>query len=171
MSASIIASMDMGAGTTTYLPATGTATVLVTDNDTPELQVTTTTPTITEGETAHFVITAPALQVAELEVRIAVQDSTGEFLTGLRLPTYATISAASSTATVSITTVRNPTGMTDGTISLSLPAVGQGPGYRLGQPSAATVNVLDDSAPTLSVADVTAERSGRATGVHPAAAG
>ncbi|MGI9252096.1 MAG: beta strand repeat-containing protein, partial [Pseudohongiellaceae bacterium] len=70
---------DDAAGTTTLLEALGT----ILDDDDTSVSITTSTPTINEGQDALFILTATAPQDADLTVNVSVTETGGEHALGL----------------------------------------------------------------------------------------
>ena len=120
-------------------------TLTITDNDTPEISITTDAPAVTEGEDASFTLTASPAPFADLSVKVTVAErgsfaSLGEI--GVRTVTV----GASGTAAFAVSTTDDSVDEANGSVTAT---VGGGSGYVAASPPAnsATVVVEDNDTP------------------------
>ncbi|MCY4068822.1 MAG: hypothetical protein OXE79_06935 [Acidimicrobiaceae bacterium] len=119
------------------------ATVAVTDNDTPEISIAATGGDITEGETAVFTVTADPAPAAALAVSFTV-NQLGDF--GIDGRTRTLTIPTTGSATLNVNTQNDNTDEPDGRIEATLLA---GTGYILDSNArSARVSVADDDTPT-----------------------
>ncbi len=122
------------------------ATVAVTDNDTPEISITATGGDITEGETAVFTVTADPAPAAALAVSFTV-NQLGDF--GIDGRTRTLTIPTTGSATLNVNTQNDNTDEPDGRIEATLLA---GTGYILDSNArSARVSVADDDVPVVSI--------------------
>ena len=105
---------------------------------------------VTEGSDAVFILTRTMDPSDELVVTFAVTG--GNAVLSDEPPTEVTFDADADTARVTLETVDDNTHEADANLTLTLtPATGADPAWVLGDPSAATVTVRDDDAPTVTL--------------------
>ena len=147
--------------------------VRIQDNDNPanpNVTITSGTSPVTEGTAATFTVTATPAPTAATSVSVAVTEETSgsqDFVTaGNEITHTVSIPASGSpnagTATLTIPTVGDTTQEPHGAVTA---AVNTGTGYTVGNPSSATVTVLDDDGtsapPEVSVRLMTGEGENR----------
>ena len=118
------------------------ATLTITDDDFPSITISGGSA-VTEGTAASFTVTADQAPVADLTVNLTVSDATGsDFVaTGNEGSKMVTITAGSTTATYSVTTVGDNAHEPNGSVTV---AVASGTGYTVGTTSSADVTVNDN---------------------------
>ena len=125
-----------------------TANVGVRDNDPPSVTIAAAAGSVTEGDNAVFIVTRTAGDLAPpLTVRLSVTEE-GDVLSGTA-PTEARFTAGSSTATLRVATRDDTSEEADGRIRVTL---AEHTGYRVAAPTTASVAVLDDDRPAVSIA-------------------
>ena len=105
----------------------------------PQVTITASPTTVTEGENATFTITADQPSVTNLTVNISITE-TAKMLNGTP-PSTITISAGYTTATLAVATEDDDIDEHASVVTAQLKA---GTGYTVGDPSSAKVFVLDD---------------------------
>ncbi len=117
----------------------------------PVITIAAASPSLSEGSTASYTITANPAPVSPLTVRLRVTDAPADSdfvaLHDEGSDTV-TIAVGSTTATYSVATVADSTDELDGPVTVRLVA---DDGYTVGNPSSASVTVNDDDLPTLRV--------------------
>ena len=137
---SVTATLQAGSGYT--VGSQSSATVVVSDNDVPEVSITAGNG-ITEGGTASFTITASPAPASPITVKVGVSEN-GDF----GASGAATVTLSGATATYTITTTDDSTDELDGSVTATLQA---GQGYTVGSQSSATVVVSDNDVPEVSI--------------------
>ena len=138
-----------------------TAAVSLVDNDVPALTISADAPSVTEGASAGFTVTASPAPGRNLTVSIGVTGA-GDRIGGTP-PSSVTLGAGATSAPLSIATVDDSVDGADGDIEVTLKG---GTGYALGSATSASVTVRDDDTRgvTVSTTAVTvSEASGTAT--------
>ena len=134
------------------------ATVTITDNDLPIVGMASVTPVVTEGAEAGFKLTVGRAQSADLDVKVSVDEITGDFLAdddkGERT---VTIPAGKTKATFTVPTVQNSTPEVNGFITLNLAPSPDD--YRLGPNGISIIIVKDNDTPTLTASSATASEA------------
>ena len=145
--------LTVASGTGYTVGSPGSATVMVTDDDTgtvnvvqPQVTIAAGPATVAEGTAVSFTLTAAPAPASALTVNLSWTQS-GTFLTGAR-PATVTIPPAG-TATVSASTADDSTDEPNGSVTLT---VASGSGYAVGSPSSATVTVTDNDVPQVTIA-------------------
>ncbi|MDE0580847.1 MAG: hypothetical protein OXI29_13355, partial [bacterium] len=105
-------------------------------------------PPVTEGGAATFALAAVPAPSTPLAVTVEVTGS-GDFAAGGQTGSRTVAIGTGGTGTLTVKTVDDSTGELDGTLSA---AVQVGDGYTVGAPASATVAVLNDDVPSVSVA-------------------
>ena len=122
----------------------GSATVVVADNDVPELSITGGSG-ITEGGTASFTITASSAPTGPVTVKVEVSED-GDF----GASGAATVTVSGSTASYTVITSNDAVNEADGSVTATLQ---DGDGYTVSSTKgSATVVVADNDAPAVSIA-------------------
>ena len=146
---SVTVTVDAGQGYTVAKTPANAATVVVSDDDVPEISVTKGAD-VTEGTAASFTISASPTPAAPLTVKLTVTQ-TGDYLapTAVRSDTVTVPTSGSKTYTVG--TVDDSVDEADGSVTVTLKA---GQGYTVAKTpaNAATVAVSDDDVPEVSIA-------------------
>ncbi|MXW40248.1 MAG: hypothetical protein F4Z75_03675, partial [Synechococcus sp. SB0668_bin_15] len=148
-------SFTLNTGTGYTVGSTATATVVVTDNDVPEITVTAGSG-VSEGTAAVFTLTANPAPAAPLTVAVTVAQSGDYAATGATGSKTVTIPTGG-TATYSVSTVDDSSDEANGSVSVT---VNSGTGYTVGSTATATVAVSDDdlaavTTPSFSIDDLT----------------
>ncbi|MCY4341142.1 MAG: hypothetical protein OXE48_07245 [Gammaproteobacteria bacterium] len=135
---SIKAAVTAGTGYT--IGSAATASVAVSDNDTPEVDIAASSGA-TEGGDASFTLTAMPAPAADLAVSVTVT-ATGDYgvTTGARTVTIPT----SGSATLTVATTDDSADEPNGLVTAALNA---GDGYTVGARSSRTADILDDDEP------------------------
>ena len=121
--------------------ANATATGMIRDDDgRPEVTITATPDTATEGTDAVFTLSRTGSTAAALTVTVEVSDPE-DVLTTTSPPSSVTFEAGSADATLTLATDDDDTDGADGTVTVELQA---GTGYEVGTPASATVTITDD---------------------------
>ena len=138
-----------------YLVGTpGAATVTITSDDRPTVTIVATTPTASEaGPTAGaFTVTRTGATTAPLTVLYTVSGSATPDTDYERLSGTVTLLAGSATATIIVTPIDDALPEPDETVVVTLSAA---PAYIVGAASSATVTIVSDDLPTVTVAATT----------------
>ena len=133
--------VTLKAGTGYTLGSTTSATVIVNDDDVPELTITAGSA-VTEGTDASFTVSASPSASGSITVNYAVTQS-GAFVASSNRGTK-TVSLNGGNANITVPTVGDSTDEANGSVTVTLDA---GTGYTLGNPKTATVTVNDDDDP------------------------
>ena len=143
----ITAQVQAGTGYTVGDPSS--ATITVSDNDSPgikdqqpEVTISAGTSPVTEGTAATFTITADPAPTTALKVRVNVTQ-TGKVISGTPASSV-TFKANQTTATLTVATNDDNVDEDDSAVTAQVQA---GTGYTVGSPSSASVTVEDDDAP------------------------
>ena len=133
------------AGTGYGVGTPNSATVTVNDNDDPTATVAADSATITEGSDAVFTVTLSRAQESNVNVRYNIT-TVGSFGVTAATNRTATVSAGSSTTTITLSTTDDTVDEANGSVTVTLVA---GTGYGVGTPNSAagTVNDNDDPPP------------------------
>ena len=124
-----------------------TATIVLTDDDGPEVEVAAGTSPVTEGGSVTFTVTATPAPANALPVNVTV--SGGEsFLTGA-IPASVTIEAGQTTGSVTLETEPDVVDEPGGVVTLTAT---YGNGYHVGASASAQVAVTDDDDPPTGIA-------------------
>jgi multidrug efflux pump subunit AcrA (membrane-fusion protein) len=125
----------------------------------PTLTIQSVDDDVAQGQAATFVITASAASGSDITVNLAQQGTAGteDIVTP---PTTATITAGTTSTTVSVQTRANDVIEADPTIVM---AVITGTGYSVGNPATAETTITNDNVPTLQISGGTAVAPGEAT--------
>ena len=142
---SITASIT-GGGATYSIGGASSASVSVIDNDLPTITITAATPRVVEGVPAAFTLTRLGSVTSVLTVDPAINES-GSFITG-GLPASVRFDAGMPTATLTVNTSNDSNDEMNGTITV---AIRPGPGYTFGSNTDATVNVIDNDDPMITI--------------------
>ena len=120
-------------------------TLTITDNDMPEIRITTGAPAVTEGEDASFTLTASPAPFADLSVKVTVAES-GAFAAPGEIGVRTVTVDASGTATFAVSTTDDSVDEANGSVTAT---VGGGSGYVVAPSPAnsATVAVEDNDTP------------------------
>ncbi len=120
--------------------------VVIVDDDDPVVTVSADQASVIEGMTALFTLTRVGLTDAALTVAVSV-DSTGDVIGGAA-PATAVFGAGDPTVSLSVATENDDLDEPDGVVTVT---VQSGDDYAAGAVSSATVTVLDDDLPRVSV--------------------
>ena len=124
-----------------------TETVELVDNDVPEVSISADNSSVTEGGSASFTLRASPVPGADLRVAIDASDR-GNYIDGTP-PTYVTIRAGASSASLVIPTDDDSVDEAHGAVAVTLKT---GTGYSLDTDNdSASVTVWDDDVPTVAV--------------------
>ena len=123
------------------------ATVTVRDDDLPVVTVAADAPAVTEGEAAAFTLTREGDLSVPLEVSVTFGDASSVLVPGA--PSRVIFGAGSATVPLSPGTDDDDADEVDAMLMVTLRGVA---GYRLGNPSFATMTVRDDDLPVVTVA-------------------
>ena len=124
-----------------------TETVELVDNDVPEVSISADNSSVIEGGNARFTLRASPVPGANLRVAINATDR-GNYIEGTP-PTYVTIRAGASSASLSIPTDDDSADEAHGAVAVTLKT---GTGYSLDTDNdSASVTVWDDDVPTVAV--------------------
>ncbi len=126
-------------------------TLTITDNDTPEISITTGAPAVTEGEDASFTLTASPAPFADLSVKVTVAES-GAFASSDEIGVRTVKVGASGTAAFTVSTTDDSVDEANGSVTAT---VGSGSGYAAARSptNSATVAVEDNDTPEASFAE------------------
>ncbi len=123
----------------------GTATVAVSDGGAPTPRISITgNGDIDEGGTASFSLTASPAPATSLVVSVRVTED-GRFAASGQTGTRSVTIGTDGTGTLSVRTASDDRDEADGTLTATLAG---GPGYTVGSPASAAVDVTDGGAPT-----------------------
>ena len=137
---SVTATVDTGTGYTVSTTA-GSATVAVSDDDVPEVSITSAGAVI-EGADAVFTVTADPAPAAALDVTVAVTQS-GDYITP---GTHTVTVPTSGSATLTVPTTNDTVDEVDGSVTATVDA---GTGYTVSSSAGSvTVAVSDDDIPS-----------------------
>ena len=120
-------------------------TLTITDNDMPEIRITTGAPAVTEGENASFTLTASPAPFADVSVKVTVAEN-GSFASLGEIGVRTVTVGASGTATFTVSTTDDSVDEANGSVTAT---VGGGSGYVVAPSPAnsATVVVEDNDTP------------------------
>ncbi len=135
----------------TYEPGTtATATVTVNDNEVPAITVEADAASVTEGIAAAFTLTRTGATDEALEVGVTVME-TGGMLSGTG-PDSVTFGIGSLTATLSLATENDAATEANSVVTVTVDADTANPiTYAPGTPATATVTVIDNDIPAITV--------------------
>ncbi|WP_419837801.1 S8 family serine peptidase [Candidatus Poriferisodalis sp.] len=141
---SVTAQVLAGSGYRVGEPSTASVDVADDDPDLPKVSVTA-GPPVTEGADAVFTVSASPTPASALTVQLNVDES-GDYgaTTGTRTVTVPT----GGTASFTVPTADDSADEDDGSVSAQVLA---GSGYRVGEPSTASVKVADNDVPAVSI--------------------
>jgi len=157
-----------GAGYSVGTP--GAATVSILDNDPPVITVVASDATAAETAAGvpvnpgQFTLSRTGPTTASLTVRVSLGGTATNGTDYTSIPTTATFAAGSATAVVNVT-VRDDL-LLEGTETVALTLL-SGTGYSVGTPSTATVSILDNDLPVITVVATDATAAETAAGVPP----
>ncbi len=109
-------------------------------------------PSVDEGTSVTFTVTAAPAPVADLAVTVTVDDGAGDFIAGVA-PTTVTIGASATEATLMVATMADTDDEPNGVVTAALRT---GAGYMVGAPDTASVAVRDDDGATDPVISIAA---------------
>ncbi len=136
-------------GAATFADATATGTIV--DDERPSISVSGNAPA--EGEDAVFTLTREGPSTTALTVAFTVEQTSGDMLTGVPLPTEVSIGTGVASATVAVPTQDDSMYEEDATVRLTLTPTDDTAPYGLGGTSSYDITVSDDDdPPTLSIA-------------------
>ena len=136
----VTAQVQTGTGYTVGTPSS--ATVTVNDNDIPQMTITASPASVTEGTDATFTITADPRPATALTVNVNVTQ-TGDVISGTP-PSTVTFNANQTTAMLRVATHDDNVRESAGTV---IAQITSGVGYTVGTPSSASVTVNDNDTP------------------------
>ncbi len=117
---------------------------------------------VTEGGDAAFTLRAVPAPATDLPITVTVSE-TGSFAAAGEVGARTVTVGASGTADFAVATDDDGTDEADGSVTATLNA---GDGYALGQPSAQTVNILDDDEPAVACAATSASLVAKVRGYY-----
>ena len=149
-SETVILTLTANAAYTVGSPSS--ATVTITDNDLPQVSIVATTPTANETGPVSgvFTVSRVGCTTSNLTVNYTLGGTATpgfDYLTNA-LTGKVTISAGSASATLTVTPIDNATVENDPTVVATIAA---GTGYAVSSPSSATVTILDNDQPRITV--------------------
>ena len=112
-------------------------------------------PSVDEGTSVTFTVTADPAPVADLAVTVTVDDGAGDFIAG-DAPTTVTIAASATESTLMVATMADTDDEPNGVVTAALRT---GTGYMVGAPDTASVAVRDDDGATDPVISIAAAPS------------
>ena len=135
----------------TYVPGTpATATVTVNDDEVPAVTVVAQSASVTEGIAAAFTLTRTGATDETLEVGVSVEE-TGGMLSGTA-PDSVTFGIGSATAALSLATEDDAATEANSVVTVTVDADTANPiTYAPGTPATATVTVIDNDIPAITV--------------------
>ena len=124
--------------------------VTIVDDDLPQVSIAAATATVAEGEDAQFTLTRAGDTAVALTVTLATTASPNDVVSAT-LPTQATFAEGDDTVTLNIATVDDAVDEAAGQVTVTIQATATA--YRLlADPASATVTILDDDLPQVSIA-------------------
>ncbi|MGI9250810.1 MAG: Calx-beta domain-containing protein, partial [Pseudohongiellaceae bacterium] len=130
----------------------------ITDNEMPGLSIRASDSSVTEGTPAVFIITSTNSPMHDTDIGVTASETDG-FVDSSALPTFVTLAADETSATLTVATMGDSTDEADGSLTLQFDSTKIPASYTVTSLSVATVNIKDDDGPEISVADVTADET------------
>lgn len=159
----VILTLSTGTGYATTTPTSATITII--DDDAPVITISATDATAAEPgtDTGQFTLTRLGDKTQPLTVNLSISGTATPSSDYVALPGTITLGAGIVTGTLQVTALDDSIAEPDETVVVTVLG---GSGYLPGSPASATVTILDDEAPvlTVSVADSTASEPGTDTG-------
>ncbi len=143
--ADVTATVATGTGYTVGDPSSAEVTVRDNDGSGPRVRIRAQSSTVTEGQTATFILDSVDDGTATLTILLRVEE-TGDMLTATVPNSVTTFSPTTVVALLEVGTVNDSADEPNSTITVT---VVDGPGYELGIPESATVAVADNDGEAL----------------------